>query len=201
MASAGDDLIGTPNAPDLIRIGQPMLRQVGALEAGQCGEPSVAGRELVVGCGIAIQLARHSPQGLQVIILEMGPDLVATLDGTGNVVTVLPLKLIESPHIEGIVHPASYRYSELVHHIVDGGKISKLVQQEVRPPLQLPVSAIRRLRRKLMLLGHNERGDRVKSGFLIRQNHKECLLFSSQVGERKIAGVDDGINELQSKQL
>ena len=200
MVPAGNDLIGPLDTPHLIRIQQLTLRQTDALGAGRRGEPPVTGRELVAGCGVAAQLVRHFPQGFRVVALQVGPDLAVALDGVGDIVAVLFLELVEPLHIESVAHPASRRHGEFVRHIADGGEIPELIQQEIHPPLQPPAPAIRRLRQKLILLGHNERGNRVKGGFLVRQDHKERLLFAPQIRKGKITGMGNRINGFRGKQ-
>ena len=200
MVPAGNDLIGPLDTPHLIRIQQLTLRQTDALGAGRRGEPPVTGRELVAGCGVAAQLVRHFPQGFRVVALQIGPYLAVALDGVGDIVAVLFLELVEPLHIESVAHPASRRHGEFVRHIADGGEIPELIQQEIHPPLQPPAPAIRRLRQKLILLGHNERGNRVKGGFLVRQDHKERLLFASQIRKGKITGMGNGVDGFRGKQ-
>ena len=61
VVATGDDLMGTLDAPDLIRIEQLSLGQTDALGVRRGCVFSVAGRKLVTGCGIAAEFIGHLP--------------------------------------------------------------------------------------------------------------------------------------------
>ena len=75
MKQRGDDLMGTLDSPDLIRIEQLSLGQADALGVRRGCVFSVAGRKLVTGCGIAAEFIGHLPQRFRVIALQVRPNL------------------------------------------------------------------------------------------------------------------------------
>ena len=110
MVAAGDNLMGTFDTPDLIRVEQLPLGQTDALGVRGGCVFAVAGRKLVTGCGVAAEFVGHLPQRFRVIALQVRPYLTVAFDRVGDIVTVLFFQLVEALHKQRISHPTASRH-------------------------------------------------------------------------------------------
>ena len=200
MVAAGDNLMGTFDTPDLIRVEQLPLGQTDALGVRGGCVFSVAGRKLVTGCGVAAEFVGHLPQRFRVIALQVRPDLTVALDRVGDIVAVLFFQLVKALHKQGISHPTASRHGQFVCHVADGSKVAILVKDEVDTAFQTPAAPVCRLCQKLILLRHNERSNGIKGGFLVGQDYKQRLLFTAHICKGKIAGMGDSVDGLRGEQ-